>query len=245
MAVIQYSALVTQLRGKLGGSQFNKGHSGYSLQRKSTPTIRQTPAQLARRQIMSLVQRSWKEETAERKNQAAQAAISNPVYNRLGQQVILSGYNHYVKMMFWRLLRNPLDPENTIGAQIYTTPVNSAQVSFTNVELSIGESTRIGYALYTLNCQYLQQGTPTGPAAFTRIYVYITKVDSQGRRVQGARPVFVLKNQWPLTGINHNERPFLTSYSFSAGDYVLLEVRTRHLGAGAETGYWSEVIQLQ
>ena len=245
MAVIQYSALVTQLRGKLGGSQFNKGHAGYSLQRKSTPTIRQTPAQLRQRQIVSQVQRSWKEETAGRKNQAAQAAMANPTVDRFGQQVVLSGYNQYVKIMTWRLLHNPLNPENTIGATIYTTSVNSAQLSLSNVIMSIGESSRIGWASYTMSMDTLTAGVPTGPNAFTRAYIYITKVDSQGRRLQGSRPVFVSKMQYSGTNISWNERPFLTSAFFTAGDYVLLEVRTRHVGAGAETGYWSEVIQLQ
>lgn len=244
MAVIQYSALVTQLRGKLGGSQFNKGHAGYTLQRKSAPTIRQTRAQLTRRAIVSRVQRAWKEESAQRKNEAAQAAQSNPVFNRLGQQVVLSGYNHYVKMMIWRLLSNPLDPQNTIGATIYTNPVASAQMSFADLGLSIGLSTQIGYASYTLNGDAQATGVPTGPNAFTRAYIYITKTDSQGRKLQGAYPVFLVKLAYNATTVNHNNRPFLTSFHFSTGDYVLLEVRTRHIGAGAETGYWSEVIQL-
>lgn len=245
MAVIQYSALVTQLRGKLGGSQFNKGHAGYSLQRKSTPTIRQTPAQLRQRQIVSQVQRSWKEETEQRKNQAAQAAISNPTYNRLGQQVVLSGYNHYVKMMTWRLMGSPADPINTIAPAILTTPVASAQYYFSSLVMSIGESIRIGYATYTINGVSQISGTPTGTNSYTRGYVYITRVDSQGRRLQGARPVFVCKLQYSSQTVNHNDRPFLTSFYFKSGDYVLFEVRTRNLGAGAETGYWSEVIQLQ
>ena len=244
MAVIQYSALVTQLRGKLGGSQFNKGHAGYSLQRKSTPTIRRTPAQLRWRQTISLIQRSWKNESAVRKNQATQAALSNPTTDRFGQQVVLSGYNQYVKIMSWRSSVVGGQPPLPLNRPILATPVNSALLSLPVLSIFISGVDVNGHTNFVWSAERITTGTPTGTTSDTRSYVFITRVDAGGNPMPGARPVYIRYlgyNDEPFSDVNGY---FQSSEYFNNGDRVLVEVRTRHTGAGAETGYWSNVITL-
>lgn len=97
MAVIQYTAIVNQIRGKLNGSVFNKGKTSYTLQRKQQGKRSQTTAQLRRRANFSSIQRSWKELTINERVTAEHAATLNPVRDRFGNEVVLSGYNHWVK----------------------------------------------------------------------------------------------------------------------------------------------------
>lgn len=245
MAVVQYSALVTQLRGKLGGSQFNRGHSVQTLQRKSTPTVRQTPAQIRQRQRVGVAQRAWKAETDQRRSEASQAALSNPVYNRLGQQVVLSAYNHYIKMMSWRQLTNSSTQPTPIAQSIITTPVAFMQVEVSNFVLDIGAFQASGGYGFTATFERSLTGAETGVTNQNRAYYYITPVMPDGTRKRGARPVFLFWGAVSTSLSVSTSQFFYTSQVFNSGDYVFLEVYSRNTGAGAETGYFSEVIQLQ
>lgn len=244
MAVIQYSALLTQLRGKLGGSQFNKGHSSYSLQRKSNPTIRQTPAQIRQRQIIGVVQREWKTEPQVRRAQAAAAAQSNPVFNRLGQQVVLSGYNHYVKIMSWRLLVNPGLAAANIAGVIITTPVNSATIELVGASFSLLSAPSSGWYEFSGSYDRLLIGQPTGSNNQTRAYMYLTRVEADGSKIYGERPFFLRFTAWGSGFIDVPSFLVPTSVYVESGFHYLLEAFTRNVGAGAQTGYWSEIITL-
>ena len=245
MAVVQYSALVTQLRGKLGGSQFNKGHNVQTLQRKSTPTIRQTPAQMRTRQIMGIVQRAWKTETPERRAQAAAAAQSNPVYNRLGQQVVLTAYNHYVKMMSWRLTRGVRQAPRPLDGIIITQPVNSSFLEIQNLNASVASVWTVNGQSFSFSMDLIQQGVPTGGNIAFRAGLYIERVDSNGQKSAGSVKIFVLKIAW-ISGFNEFlDRLVVSNQVFNPGDYIRVSLVSRNEYAGAETGYWSQVIQLQ
>ena len=245
MAVVQYSALVTQLRGKLGGSQFNKGHNVQTLQRKSTPTIRQTPAQMRQRQIMGIVQRAWKTETPERRAQAAAAAQSNPVYNRRGQQVVLTGYHHYVKMMSWRLLIGVGQNLLPITGAIVTSPVGAYAIELSVSSMSASIDSQTGDVFFTLVAAKYAVGVPPEPTILTRAYFYITPVDGLGRRCSGGKTVFWLYTTAVTGNANFDNRLILGALGAYGFTHVLLEVRTRRTDAGAETGYWSQIIELQ
>lgn len=115
MAVVQYTAIVNQIRGKLNGSVFNKGKNAYTLQRKQQPKKGLTKLQSDVRGVFSRVQRSWKLTTPQDRAVAAQSAVNNPVRDRFGNEVVLSGYNHWVKANVIRLqagvlLANALSP---------------------------------------------------------------------------------------------------------------------------------------
>ena len=245
MAVIQYSALVTQLRGKLGGSQFNKGHAGYSLQRKSTPTTRQSPAQMAQRQRLSIVQRAWKEETPERQLQAAQAAQSNPVSNRLGQQVVLSGYNHYVKMMAWRLLAGVGQETRSLSIAIDTTPQPSLVQHLPNLVIELVGGYNDGGYVVNVSSNKNREGIWGGSVQAIRAYIYIQPSDESGKPLTNSRRVFVAYEIWKSTGVSLANLRVLTSEYLATGMHVLVEVINRNIDAGAVVGYSSQVIQLQ
>lgn len=124
MAIIQYTAIVNQIRGKLNGSVFNKSRNGYTLQRKQQPTHKQSSLQSRRRSVFAQAQRRWKELTPLQQNGAQVSSNSNPTKDRFGQQVRLAGYNHFVKANIISLLHNqqfiddlkpdPADPYNYV-----------------------------------------------------------------------------------------------------------------------------------
>lgn len=97
MAVIQYTAIVGQIRGKLNGSVFNKSKNAFTLQRKQQPPRGASRAQSLRRQEFSHAQRTWKSLSQAIRDTWAVVAELNPARDRFGQQTTLSGYNQFIK----------------------------------------------------------------------------------------------------------------------------------------------------
>lgn len=97
MAVIQYTGIVNQIRGKLNGSVFNKARNANTLQRKQQAPRRNVGFSAEPRNVFSVAQRSWKGLTSTQRSQWAAAATNNPSRDRFGELVALSGYNQYIK----------------------------------------------------------------------------------------------------------------------------------------------------
>lgn len=97
MAVIQYSALINQMRGKLGGSVFNKSRNAFTLQRKQQQPKGSRGFQSEVRNFFSVFQRSWKSLTNAQRVNWRTCAQNNPTRDRFGNLTVLSGYNQFIK----------------------------------------------------------------------------------------------------------------------------------------------------
>lgn len=97
MAVVQYTGIVNQVRGKLNGSVFNKSRNAFTMQRKQQQTKGSKGSQSEIRNVFSNVQRTWKTATTVQRADWQLAAQNNPSLDRFGNQTILSGYNQYIK----------------------------------------------------------------------------------------------------------------------------------------------------
>lgn len=97
MAVVQYTGIVNQIRGKVNGSVFNKSRNAFTLQRKQQQTKGSKGSQSEIRNVFSNVQRQWKLATDNQKADWQLAAENNPTRDRFGNQTILSGYNQFIK----------------------------------------------------------------------------------------------------------------------------------------------------
>lgn len=97
MAVVQYTGIVNQIRGKVNGSVFNKSRNAFTLQRKQQQTKGSKGSQSEIRNVFSNVQRQWKLATDNERADWQLAAENNPTRDRFGNQTILSGYNQYIK----------------------------------------------------------------------------------------------------------------------------------------------------
>lgn len=97
MAVVQFTGLVNQIRGKLNGSVLNKSRTIATMQSKQQPPKGVRGFQSENRQLFSYAQRKWKDLTSVQRIGWGVAASNNPSRNRFGDQVILSGYNQFIK----------------------------------------------------------------------------------------------------------------------------------------------------
>lgn len=103
MAVVQYTGVVNQLRGKLNGSVFNKGRNSFTLQKKQQPPIGSRGNQDIIRARYSTIQRHWATLTPAQQNAWATCAVNNPTTDRFGNPTVLSGYNQFIKANLFRL----------------------------------------------------------------------------------------------------------------------------------------------
>lgn len=98
MAVIQYSGLVNQVRGKLNGSTLSRNRGINTIYRKGQPARYNTVRQSGRRSIFAFVQRSWKQQPEYVRQDYALAAQNNPTTDRFGGPKVLSAYAMWMRV---------------------------------------------------------------------------------------------------------------------------------------------------
>ena len=97
MTKVKFSALVSEMRGKLNGSVFSKNKSGNYLRTKITPVNPQTTAQQQVRSKLGTQSQAWRGLTEEQRQGWIDYASSTPYTDIFGDSKILSGQMMYVK----------------------------------------------------------------------------------------------------------------------------------------------------
>lgn len=128
MAKVKFSALVSEMRGKLNGSVFSRNRGGSYLRNKVTPLNPQTLAQTLVRSSFTAISQSWKALTQAQRD-AWNSAVNNFIGTDIfGDQKTPSGFN-----LFMKLNKNLLD----VGAATLTLPpVPGSVQAFTSLALS-------------------------------------------------------------------------------------------------------------
>jgi len=119
MALVKYTAIVADMRGKLNGSVFSKNTYGSYIRTKVTPVNPQTVAQQSSRNFMTTVSQSWRGITQLQRDLWNQSAVNFSRTNIFGDNVQLTGFN-----LFMRLNKNLLE----IGGSIINDAPQPADV---------------------------------------------------------------------------------------------------------------------
>lgn len=96
MAVIKYSALLDELRGKLNGTVFSKFHDGYNSYKKGQPSKWGSEDQQRRRQQLSVFAKNWSTASQDYRNAMASLATSNPQRDRFGDLKELPAFQYSI-----------------------------------------------------------------------------------------------------------------------------------------------------
>lgn len=142
MAVIQYTGIVNQIRGKLNGSQFSKGRTSNTLVKKASQSKGIRGFQSESRSLFTFVQREWKRLPPVNKASWGQVARNNPDRNRFGEQVILSGYNKYMQCQIRSLMVGDFVPrlplvDSAPAINNFSVVVNSATFSISSAGTTV------------------------------------------------------------------------------------------------------------
>lgn len=136
MARIQYTALVSQMRGKIGGTVLSKISTGYTAYRKGQPRKQASAAQLNKRRGLAHNARRWAAVSPADKLAWASIAAARTFTDRIGEPVHLNAFELYRKIMQsinpdgyqFSMVPNPtIDP-----AQEISFDVSGLEVDLTN-----------------------------------------------------------------------------------------------------------------
>ena len=98
MARIKYGNGVADIRGAINGTVFSRNASGAYARNKTAPTNANTPSQVTARSRFQGLTTGWRGLTEEQRQSFNEAAPSFPQTNVLGETVILTGQQLYMKL---------------------------------------------------------------------------------------------------------------------------------------------------
>lgn len=99
MAVIQYTGLVSGMQGKLNGSVLSRGRAGQLIYKSPVQRKEPTAAQLSIRSAFSAIAAFWRSLTPTEREDWITIADANPLPNRFGDPMIVSGYSYFQRML--------------------------------------------------------------------------------------------------------------------------------------------------
>ena len=97
MASIRFSALVSDVKGVVGGNVFQSNANGSFVRARTTPVNRRTALQQNQRLIMVVYAQKWQGLTDQDRQDWKDNAVMHPYTNRLGEQKIYTGYQWFMK----------------------------------------------------------------------------------------------------------------------------------------------------
>lgn len=143
------SGLVTQVSGSLGGMTGSHNRGGMYFRSRTVPVNQQTTRQLAIRNAVTALTSRWSDTLTQAQRDAWDVYGANvPVLNPLGDQIQLSGQQHYVRSNVPRLqaaLARVDDAPTTFELGSFTAPSFSItapdqlDVTFTAGDAWVGE----------------------------------------------------------------------------------------------------------
>jgi hypothetical protein len=132
MARIEYTGLVSQIRGKIAGTVFSKFQGGYSAYRKGSPRKQGSQAQQLVRNYFYAFASAWKTLTETQRNDWRFVAANTPLYDRLGILRPINGFAYFVKFnqFLAGFMATPQIDVTTDLEPAYPTSVAAAPATF-------------------------------------------------------------------------------------------------------------------
>lgn len=135
MALIKFSALVSDMRNKLNGSVLAKNKGGNYMRNKTTPVNPQTEAQMIKRAQFGALSAAYRSLSAADIDKWNAAAANFPYTDIFGDSRTLSGSQLYVK------LNNNLAQVNTPALTTPPNPAGTGTPSVTSVLVEVTDET--------------------------------------------------------------------------------------------------------
>jgi hypothetical protein len=144
MARVQYGSLITELRGKIGGTVFQSNRYGFTA--KNTPCMRKPNSQsvFESQRILNLVTQSWSALSSSDRLAFETWALTYPQYAKHNPSAQLSGYAIYVMWNATRLnLGNVMgglpEPFTVVFPSLTPVVTNTAGTLTVNINESVVE----------------------------------------------------------------------------------------------------------
>jgi len=103
MARVKPSALISDVRGKIGGSVFQRFQSGLVVRTKCAAVNKRSALQIISRNIASLTASAWLQLSSADREQWVNYVQYNPIAQRNNREVFVSGQQAFLKFNSYRL----------------------------------------------------------------------------------------------------------------------------------------------
>ena len=134
MAKVQFGGGIAAMSGKLGGNVFARNKGGAYSRNWVKPTNPATAAQQNQRNTLALKSAAWRDLTDEQRDSWKSWADDNPVLDRLGASIVLSGAQAYTTININRDNAGDSDTQSTTPS----SPTYTAAIIDTTGSLAIG-----------------------------------------------------------------------------------------------------------
>ena len=104
MARITYGAIVTEIRGSVGGTTFQRSGYGFSVKNKPNQVRLMSEGQRAIRAAMSFIAQSWRNLSQSNRNAWISWASTHPFSSKHNTTSYLTGYSYFVRFNVNRYL---------------------------------------------------------------------------------------------------------------------------------------------
>jgi len=132
MAKVQFGGGISGMSGKLGGNVFARNKGGAYTRNWVRPTNPSTVAQQNQRNLLALKSAAWRNLTDSQRDSWKTWAADNPVLDRLGASIVLSGAQAYTKININRDNASDAATQSTVpGAPAYTAAIFDTTSSLT------------------------------------------------------------------------------------------------------------------
>lgn len=194
MAIVKYSALVSDIRGKQGGNVFSRNRGGGYVRTYVKPTNPSTPQQMfVRSQFQALVQ-TWKGLTDAVRAAWNAATVNFPYQDSLGNTKYYSGQQLFIKLNLNLLASGTGQNNDAPVAETVAAPGLTGVTTLTSasIELAFTEATVPAGAKYLiLATNGLSAGVSNPPRSkYRQIAVFNAAADPEGDLIADYSGVF-------------------------------------------------------
>lgn len=162
MALVSSGPAVGQISGSIGGTVFSRNRYGSYIRNRTKPVVSTTQEAQNAKARLGNISAQWQARTSTQRLAWQNWAQENPVVNRLGQSIVLTGHAAYVQINT-RI-------EKAGGTILTDPPISPAPVPFTTLAIT----TDIGTGTFDVAFA----ATPLG--ATERLWLTAAVVDSAG-----------------------------------------------------------------
>ena len=224
MAVIRYTGLVSEIRGRLNGSVLNSSKTVFTIGNSPLPSHTVSEERSLSKARFQKVQERWKLESEGDKASWAVLAANVPNRNRFGEEVILSGYNKYMEASL-----NAAALNTFISKPINTSPL--APPNFSELVAVSANYVEVGPGEFSFSVTVSIIG---GDSSQKRIVAEVSKPISAGvtsfqgqYRLVGLTATNIANGNVPITA-----ETWPVSWRYTQGDRVAVRVSSYLLGRG-------------
>ncbi len=173
MAKVKAGSIVTDIRGKIGGSVFVKSAAGLILRNNTIPVNPNTPSQSNRKNITANLQWEWQRLTQAQRDCWVDWTKLNPITQIRDRDLFINAQQTFIKLNFYRSLYGVQILEDPIFDTTIIEPIGATVIlSANDLTLSLDRTLNDSTELFILFLTFRVTPTINNPGTIFKVIVF-------------------------------------------------------------------------